>query len=54
MNHYPQCLRDDGIFLNTLRPFHPLTERIPVVSKSVQFFDYDESMLVFYLKGYEV
>jgi hypothetical protein len=40
--------------LDTLKPLHPLTERIPIVSRSVQFADRGESVLVFYLESHQV
>jgi hypothetical protein len=39
---------------DALRPLHPLTERIPMVSRSVQFADRGDSVLVFYLESHEV
>lgn len=42
------------VISDALRPLHPLTERIPVVSRSVQFADRGDSVLVFYLESHEV
>ena len=52
--HYSCCLSDNGLLPDTIRPLHPLTERIPVISRSVQFADRGESVLVFYLESHEV